>query len=118
METEFGAVVRDLLVLGYMLFLRIGVPLLIVVMGGTWIQRRMAESDMREQRARRGEPYCWDRHNNAASASAKRAAAAHPELPCWLAVQTGGGGVTESCFSCPRYAVKTGRLTGETAEVS
>lgn len=117
MLTDSGAILRDGIVLAYMLFLRIGVPLIVIVFAGKWIQRRMAESDMREQRVRLGEPYCWDIRTNAQTASAKIAATAHPELPCWLAVQKQGGGVTESCFNCPRYAVNGAPLAGDTVEV-
>lgn len=105
MLTESQAFLRDAIVLTYMLFLRIGVPLLVIVFVGKWIQRKMAETDLREQRERVGEPYCWDVRKDSQSAYALRAAAAHPELPCWLAVQSEGGGLTEECFNCPRYGV-------------
>lgn len=114
---DSGALFRDTLVLTYMLFLRIGVPLLVIVFGGMWIQRRMAETDLREQRARRGEPYCWDLGNTAQTTSARQAAVTHPELPCWLAVQSQGGGVTDSCFNCPRYAVQSEQGARRTVEV-
>lgn len=117
MPTEFGAVLRDGIVLGYMLLLRIGVPVLVIAFTGKWIQRRMAESDMREQRARMGAAYCWDIQTTVQTANAKLAAAAHPELPCWLAVQHSGGGVTQACYSCPRYAVRSGKLEGDRVEV-
>lgn len=117
MVNENSDLLRDGIVLAYMLFVRVGVPLLIIVMTGTWIRRRMAERDMQEQRARTGEPYCWDARTSAQTTSAKQAAAAHPELPCWLAVQSEGGGVMESCFNCPRYAVKVKRPAGERVEV-
>jgi hypothetical protein len=117
MVTDNVALLRDAVVLTYMLFLRIGVPLLVIVFAGKWIQRRMAETDLREQRARRGEPYCWDLRRNAQTTNAKNAALAYPELPCWLAVQSAGGGVTESCFNCPRYAVQPGHSAGDTVEV-
>lgn len=117
MNTEFGAVLRDVIVLAYMIFLRVGVPLLVIVFAGKWIQRKMAESDMQEQRARSGEPYCWDTHLTAQTANAKHAAALHPSLPCWLAVQREGGGVTEECFNCPRYAIQEARPKAKTMEV-
>lgn len=117
MGNEFGDLIRDGIVLSYMVLLRVGAPLLVIVLTGNWIRQRMAERDMREQGARQGEPYCWDTRINTQTVSAKQAAAAHPELPCWLAVQSEGGGVTESCFNCPRYAVKTKRPAGKRVEV-
>lgn len=117
MPTDFGAILRDVIVLTYMIVLRVGVPILITLFIGKWIQRKMAEIDLREQRARMGEPYCWDTRSTAQTQRAKIAAAAHPELPCWLAVQSTGEGVTEACFNCPRYAVQAGHTTGESVEV-
>ena len=117
MPTEFGAILRDGIVLSYMLFLRIGVPLLVIAFAGKWVRRRMAETDMREQRARMGAAYCWDIQVNEQTANAKLAAAAYPELPCWLAVQHSGGGVTQACYNCPRYALISDKLEGERVEV-
>lgn len=117
MPTDFGAMLRDGIVLSYMLFLRVGVPLLVIVFSGKWIQRRMFETDLREQRAHMGEPYCWDIRNDTQTAHAKISAAAYPELPCWLAVQQDGGGVTDACFNCPRYAVNVAQRAGDTVEV-
>lgn len=117
MPAEFGEILRDAIVLGYMLLLRVGMPLLAIIFVGKWIQRCMAESDLREQRERTGVPYCWDTQTNARTGNAKTAAAAHPELPCWLAVQVAGGGVTQTCYNCPRYAVRTGELRGDQVEV-
>jgi hypothetical protein len=118
MLNESQAFLRDAIVLTYMIFLRVGVPLLVIVFTGKWIQRKMAETDLREQRARMGEPYCWDMRTTAQTAYAQRAAAAHPELPCWLAVQTDGGGLTQACFNCPRYAVDVPHVARETVEVN
>ncbi len=117
MSSETLAVLRDAFVLTYMLVLRVAVPLLTIFLVGRWIRRRMVETDLREQRARMGEPYCWDIRHNAHTAQAKFAAAAHPDLPCWLAVQSQGGGVTDACFNCPRYAVNTTLRAGDALEV-
>jgi hypothetical protein len=117
MPTDFGATLRDVIVLAYMIFLRVAVPLLITLFIGKWIQRKMAEQELREQRARMGEPYCWDNRNTAQTQRAKLAAAAHPELPCWLAVQSAGGGVIETCYSCPRYTVQAEHTNGNPVEV-
>lgn len=108
MPNEIFDTLRDLLVIGYLLFLRVIVPLLCILFIGKWIQTKMAAADRREQLAHQGEPYCWDTHRNAQTLRAQAAAAAHPDLPCWLAVQREGGGVTEDCYHCPRYAVQAG----------
>jgi hypothetical protein len=115
---ESQAFWRDAIVLTYMFFLRVGVPVLVIVLVGKWIQRKMAETDLREQRERKGEPYCWNLRSTAQTAYAQRAAVAHPELPCWLAVQSEGGGLTEACFNCPRYVVKGTPPSRETVEVN
>jgi hypothetical protein len=117
MPTDFFAFLRDAVVLSYMVFLRIGVPALVILFGGKWIQRKMAEADMREQHAHMGEPYCWDKRSTAQTQRAKAAAAAHPDLPCWLAVQSAGEGVTEACYNCPRYAVQGTESERESVEV-
>jgi len=106
MSAEFTDILRDVVVLAYMFVLRIGVPLLITIFVATWIQRKLAEQDRAEERARRGEPHCWDTRDTPQTRRARLAAEAHPDLPCWLAVQSHGEGLTEACFECPRYAVQ------------
>lgn len=105
MPTELTDLLRDVIVLAYMFVLRLGVPLLVTLMLGKWIQRKLAERDLAEHRALHGEPYCWELRRTPTTATAKRATAAHPDLPCWLAVQTGGGGLTRDCYDCKRYAL-------------
>jgi hypothetical protein len=46
-ETIFSFV-RDVVVLGYMLVLRIAVPILIVLFLGWWLQRKLVEWDAKE----------------------------------------------------------------------
>jgi hypothetical protein len=106
MSNDIFNLLRDLTVIAYLLFLRIIVPLLCILFVGKWIQIKMAETDKREQLAHQGEPYCWDTRQTAQTRRAQAAAAEHPDLPCWLAVQREGGGVTEDCHHCPRYAVR------------
>jgi hypothetical protein len=104
MSNDFMGLMRDVIVLAYMVGLRVGVPLLITLFAGKWIQRKLAERDQAEERALKGEPFCWDKRRTAQTAGAQAAATAHPELPCWLAVQAHGNGLIEACFNCPRYA--------------
>lgn len=116
MPADSFEILRDGIVLSYMLFLRVALPLLCIVLLGKWIQSKMAEADRREQLAHQGEPYCWDLENTVQAQRAYAAAAAHPELPCWLAVQRQGGGVTEQCYHCARYAVQTNPVLNAQAE--
>lgn len=116
MSSDIFDSLRDLTVIGYLLFLRVIVPLLCILFVGKWIQTKMAETDKREQLAHQGEPFCWDTRQNAQTRRAHSAAAAHPDLPCWLAVQHEGGGVTEECYHCPRYAVRDNSKLKHTLE--
>ena len=116
MSDDIFPVLRDVIVLGYMFFLRIGLPLLCIVLIGKWIQVKMTQVDRREQIARQGEPYCWQSENTPQTRRAQAAAEKYPDLPCWLAVQHAGGGVTEDCVQCPRYAVPGKRTRSHRVE--
>ena len=118
MSGDIYAVLRDVVVLAYMFVLRIFVPLLVIVLVGKWIQLKVAAADRREQMAHQSEPYCWDEQDTAQTQRAKLAAETYPDLPCWLAVQRAGGGVTEACYHCPRYAVRGKGVSTTRVEVS
>ncbi len=45
MTVDIGAILRDVLVLGYMFILRIGVPLLITIMLGAWLRKLLEEKE-------------------------------------------------------------------------
>ncbi len=45
MSIDIFAIVRDVLVLGYMFVLRIGVPLLITLMIGAWLRKMLEEKE-------------------------------------------------------------------------
>ena len=80
MPNDFMGLMRDVIVLAYMIGLRVGVPLLITLFAGKWIQRKLAERDQVEERALNGEPFCWDKRRTAQTSGAQAAASAHPEL--------------------------------------
>jgi hypothetical protein len=44
-------VIRDLVVLGYMFFLRIGVPIIVTLFIGWWLERKLKEWDARDAEA-------------------------------------------------------------------
>lgn len=48
MFDQIFAFVRDVVVIGYMFVLRIGVPLITTMFIGWWLQRKLAERDARE----------------------------------------------------------------------
>ncbi len=106
MPNDIFSALRDLLVIGYLLAWRVLMPIVCILFIGKWLQAKMAQADRREQLAHQGEPHCWDKQRTAQTQRAQAAAAAHPDLPCWLAVQYDGGGVTTECYHCPRYAVQ------------
>jgi len=107
MPNDFFNALRDVIVIGYLLVLRVLTPLLLILFIGKWLQVKLAHSDRREQLAHQGEPYCWDLRDTPQTRRAQAAAATHPDLPCWLAMQYDGGGVTTECYRCPRYAVQS-----------
>lgn len=106
MLSDWGALLRDAIILAYMFILRIGVPLLITILLGKYIQRKLEERDLAERRMLHGEPYCWERRETPQTRRAKWAAVAHPDLPCWLALQVSGEGLLEGCYTCPRFTIR------------
>lgn len=107
MPTDFDGILRDVIVLGYMFVLRIGVPLLITIMLGKWLQLKLEQRDAERRGAAQGELYCWDKNKNAQTLRAKAAATDRPDLPCWLALQASGDGLIENCYTCRNYHVRT-----------
>ncbi len=94
--------------------LRIGVPLALTLAFGYWLEKKLSGSREVEQTetvtpriARRSEKiiqlHCWDTNRTEANKQAQLAAAKHPELPCWLAIQAEGEKVREECFTCALY---------------
>lgn len=104
---DWLGVARDLLVIGYMLFVRIGVPVLLTWMLGQWLQKTLQEHDQRsvESAATAHEsPSCELGHqatNNSQLA-----------VPCWLALQVSGHGLKPECYTCPLYTTTGRHLQG------
>jgi hypothetical protein len=109
MSVDIFGIVRDALVISYMFVLRIGVPILITLMLGAWLRRLLEEREEKPARApvqlKLGQ-HCWDVVHSAETDQIQSAAAEHPDLPCWLALQVTGQGVQEICHTCPHYAAE------------
>lgn len=104
------SIVRDILVLAYLFVLRLGVPLLITLMLGSFIQHGLQQQDAKEMRASNqfgitGAP-CWEKKDCPENVRAHCVAFQRPELPCWLALQVAGYGLKEQCYSCPQYTTR------------
>ncbi len=108
MSLDLLALARDFLVIAYMLVLRIGVPILLVLMVGLWLERWLEEREVEAPLhpiphsipvAR----HCWEMKRNRDTEQAKAVSAQRPDLPCWLALQVNGRGVKEMCYTCPIF---------------
>ncbi len=109
MPENIGGILRDVLVIGYMFILRIGVPILITLMIGAWLQRILQEPE-KERKPTREEaqvgPHCWEIKQCEETKRARCAAFRRPDLPCWLALQVSGDGLTEACYTCPLFTAR------------
>jgi hypothetical protein len=104
--------IQDILIIGGMFFLRIGLPLLIVIGIGYLIQRWLEPKAVHEQfegmirtaqeqrAAGATTKPCWEIKNCPAEARAACAAAQQPDIPCWLARQIAGQPLPEGCAAC------------------
>lgn len=104
--------IQDILVVAGMFFLRIGLPLLIVMGIGYLIQRwlepkavheqfeGMVRSAQEQRAASAATRPCWEIKNCSAKARATCAAAKQPDIPCWLARQIDGQPLPEGCATC------------------
>lgn len=50
MTFDLLGILRDVLVLGYLVILRIGVPILITMMGGAWLRKVLEPKEAREHK--------------------------------------------------------------------
>ncbi len=109
-----------------MFFLRLGLPLLIVVGVGYLIRRWLEPAAVKEQfegmirtaheecaAARSDTRPCWEVKNCSAEAKAQCAAARQPDIPCWLARQIAGQPLPAGCSTCQVRAVALSDLEGK-----
>ncbi len=104
--------IQDIIVIAGMFFLRVGLPLLIVIGVGYLIRRWLEPAAVQEQfegmvRSAQEQramvqtgKHCWDVKNCSAEAKAQCAAAQQPDIPCWLARQIAGQSLPSGCASC------------------
>lgn len=114
---------QDIFVIAGMFFLRIGLPLILVMGIGYLIQRWLEPKAVQEQfegmvrtthertAASTGEP-CWEIKNCPAEARATCAAAQQPDIPCWLSRQIAGQPLPEGCTACTVRALATAVTVG------
>ncbi len=110
--------IQDTLVIAGMFFLRIGLPLILVMGIGYLIQRWLEPKAVQEQfegivrtahertATSTGQP-CWEIKNCSAEARATCAAAGQPDIPCWLSRQIAGQPLPEGCATCKVRALAT-----------
>ena len=103
----------DTIVVLFMFFLRIGVPIGLTLALGYWLEKKLRPPQ--EEQAQVPQPrmvkadakiiqlHCWDVKRCGSATRAQCAATKHPELPCWLALQAEGNQVREECFTCALY---------------
>ena len=104
----FQDVIDTLAILAMFAF-RIGLPIVLTLAVGVWLEKKLAP---RERVARSAQParsakiiqiHCWDIKKCASATRAHCAAHQHPELPCWLALQVAGERVRAECYACAFY---------------
>jgi hypothetical protein len=117
--------VIDGIVILAMFFLRVGVPILVTLGIGIWLERKLrpqgTQAQSRDATARRGTiipfprvasngraapvpiAHCWEVKHCDPTARAQCTAPQRPDLPCWLALQAAGGKVRAECADCELY---------------
>lgn len=117
----FQDVIDGLMVLA-LFCLRIGVPIVVTLGIGIWLEQKLRPQETRQaqRKVRRGPiipfprvqsngraavplVHCWDAKQCDPTARAQCAAPKRPDLPCWLALQTAGGKVRAECADCELY---------------
>lgn len=116
--------VLDVLVILGMFLLRIGVPIIVTLGIGIWLEKKLrpAESQKTTQPVRRGTiipfpraqngaraavpqlAHCWETKQCDITQRAQCPSYKRPDLPCWLALQAAGGKVRAECADCELYA--------------
>ncbi len=103
----------DAVVIVLMFVLRIGVPLVVTLAFGYWLEKKLRPEETIDVKpapiVRSGKAnniihlHCWDVKRCDQARRAECAAYKHPDLPCWLALQVEGDKVNEECFTCALY---------------
>jgi hypothetical protein len=118
----FQEVLDTAIILG-MFFVRIGVPIVVTIGIGVWLEKKLrpAEFQKTSQRVQRGKiipfprvqngarvtaaqrAHCWEAKQCDPAKRAQCPAYQRPDLPCWLALQAAGGRVRPQCADCEFY---------------
>ncbi len=105
-------ILTETIIVLFMFFLRIGVPIAITLLIGRWLEKRLAPREgsrpagVEPQITRNGKVihlHCWEVKRCPPAQRAQCAAFKRPDLPCWLAIQAEGGKVRAECFACSFY---------------
>ena len=107
-----GQTLQDIIVIAGMFFLRIGLPLLVVVGIGYLVQRWLEPKAVHEQfegmlrtaqenvAVGAASQPCWEVKNCSPELRAECAAFNQSNVPCWLARQIAGQPLPEGCSTC------------------
>ncbi len=98
--------VIDTFAIGFMFALRIGLPIVLTLAAGYWLEKKLAPRERTPQRARTAkiiQIHCWEIKKCENARRAHCAAYQHSELPCWLARQVAGDKVGPECYACAFY---------------
>ena len=110
--------VIDTLIIFAMFVLRIGVPIVLTLAFGYWLEKKLAppqEASVhqatgariiqfpRQAATRPTAVHCWDLKECSVDQRSNCAACQRPDLPCWLALQAQGEKLREACFTCALY---------------
>ena len=107
-----GQTLEDIIVIAGMFFLRIGLPLLVVVGIGYLVQRWLEPKAVHEQfegmvrtaqenvAVGAASQPCWEAKNCSPELRAECAAFNQSNVPCWLARQIAGQSLPEGCSTC------------------
>jgi len=119
-----GQTIQDILVIAGMFFLRIGLPLLLVMGIGYLIQRWLEPKAVHEQfegmvrtaqertAVSASQPPCWEIKNCSAELRAECAAYKQADVPCWLSRQIAGQPLPEGCATCQVRATVSNTALG------
>lgn len=118
--------IQDILTVAGMFFLRVGLPLLIVMGIGYLIQRWLEPRAVKEQfegmirsaqerATSTAQRPCWEVKNCPPDKRAACAASQQPDIPCWLSRQIAGQPLPEGCAACGVRTLTTAQLAGRNA---
>lgn len=104
----------EALIVLLMFAIRIGIPIAATLAIGYWLEKKLQPREEKPaaklelmKKSKIIQLHCWDFKKCEPEQMARCAAYAHPELPCWLALQVEGFKVRPECFTCALYKPDT-----------